>query len=146
MINFEVSNQTKAKIDLRLIKKIIADFSVKAKIKKPTYLSLAFVDKRTVKKWNSAYRGKDKPTDVLSFADRDAVSMPGEEKELGEIIICLPVAREQAKKYGWDLDYEISRLLIHGLAHLIGYEHEGVCKAEAERMSDFEKSVIMMSQ
>jgi probable rRNA maturation factor len=145
MITFDLINQTKIKVNAKLIKKIIEDFSVQAKIKQPVYLSLVLVDKKVIRKWNLIYRGKDKPTDVLSFAQRDCAEIPGEEKELGEILICLTVAREQAKKYGWSLDYELARLLIHGLAHLAGYEHEEVSEKEAKRMTNFESSVMSMN-
>lgn len=145
MITFDLANNTRSQVNLRLIKKIINDFSVAAKIKEPLNLSLVFVDRRAIKKWNTTYRGKSKPTDVLSFAQRDAIEIPGEIKELGEILICLPVAKDQAKEYGWSVDQEVARLLIHGLAHLVGYEHEGVSKKEADKMAKFEKQIMEMN-
>lgn len=142
MINFEITNQTRSQVNSKLIKAIINNFSEVAKITEPVNLSLVLVDRRLIKKWNLIYRGKDKATDVLSFAERDAEAIPGEAKELGEILICLPVAKDQAKEYGWSLDQEITRLLVHGLAHLIGYEHEGVSEKEAAKMTKFEAQAL----
>ena len=142
MINFEITNQTRSQIKLKLIKSIINNFSEVAQIKEAVNLSLVFVDRRLIKKWNLIYRGKDKATDVLSFAQSDGEAIPGEINELGEILICLPVAKDQAKEYGWSVDQEVTRLLVHGLAHLIGYEHENVSQREAAKMTKFEAKAL----
>ena len=82
---------------------------------------------------NKRYRGKDRTTDVLSFAFREG-SFPGIQPEmLGDIVISIPEARRQAEVTGITLESEISRLLIHGLLHLLGYDHEQG-PAEADRM------------
>lgn len=146
MITFEIV--TEIKVNEKLIKDAVKEFDRQAKIKGKKVFSLAFVDGQTIRKWNRAYRGKDKITDVLSFAQRD--SDPDESKffgqaekgELGEILICLSRAKAQAKEYGWSLDQEICRLLVHGLAHLIGYEHENVSKKIEKEMFDFEKRIM----
>jgi probable rRNA maturation factor len=62
--------------------------------------------------------------------------------DLGEILICWPQLRRQAKEYGWSNEIEFARLLVHGLAHLSGYDHENVSKVEARKMTDFEQSVL----
>ncbi|MDR0306577.1 MAG: rRNA maturation RNase YbeY [Chitinispirillales bacterium] len=69
-----------------------------------------------IRKLNRQYRGKDKPTDVLSFefSDQDL---------LGEIYISLQRAKTQARSYGLTYDEELKRLLVHGLLHLMGYDH-----------------------
>ena len=73
------------------------------------------------RKFNAQYRGKDYPTDVLSFHC-------GEEQPdgfyLGDILICVPVAMEQASENGTDLDTELFTLMVHGILHLAGYDHE----------------------
>lgn len=143
MLQYEIANAIKARIDERLIKQCVQAFGQSAQIKKKKIFSLAFVDAKMIRKFNRNYRGKDKATDVLSFAQRDSdFSGPGEEAELGEILICYSQVKKQAKENGWPVDYEICRLLIHGLAHLIGYEHEGVSKKEEEKMIKFEAGVI----
>jgi rRNA maturation RNase YbeY len=71
---------------------------------------------------NRRFLGKDRPTDVLSFPDhaRD----PGKTVHIGDIAICLDAARRQARGAHRSLDEEVKRLLIHGLLHLLGYDHE----------------------
>ena len=143
MLKFDLANQTNFTPNLNLITKVVRAFNRQAKNKSDGNFSLVFTDGPTIRKWNRIYRGKDKITDVLSFAEADAeFSGHNESKDLGEILICVSRAKSQAKEYGWSIDEEINRLLVHGLAHLIGYEHEGVSKKEEKKMIDFEKKVL----
>ena len=96
-------------------------------------LSLLFVGSRTMKHLNSTYRGIPKETDVLSFpmADEEVApfalphTSPSEPSlMLGDIVISVPRTTEQAKDYGTSFHEELLRLLIHGLLHLIGHDHE----------------------
>jgi probable rRNA maturation factor len=81
----------------------------------------------TVRDLSRRYRGEDAPTDVLSFAfGEDAgefVLPPGESTRLGDVAISLPAARRQAKQAGHSLEREMALLLVHGLLHLLGYDH-----------------------
>lgn len=148
MLIFELDVAVAAAVDERLIKKIVRAFDRQAGLPGKKFFSLAIVDGPTIRKWNRAYRGKDKITDVLSFAERDSdpasaeIFGPAAGGELGEILICWSRAKAQAKKYHWSNDEEICRLLVHGLAHLIGYEHEGVSERTAEKMFKFEREVM----
>lgn len=143
MITFEINNKTKFQPDLKAIKKTVKIFSQNYRRADGKYFSLALIGQAEMKKFNCYYRGKDLPTDVLSFAPRDSQDdWPIDQNDLGEILICLPVARAQAKKYNWETDYEISRLLIHGLAHLVGFEHEAVPEAVIKKMENFEKRIL----
>ena len=80
-----------------------------------------------VRDLNRRYRGDDVPTDVLSFAlsenAEEFVLPPDESKRLGDIVISLPAARRQAKQAGHPLERELALLLVHGLLHLLGYDH-----------------------
>lgn len=94
-------------------------------------VSLSFVDDATIAQLNSAYRGIDEPTDVLSFAmdgedefASDADSDVPLERQLGDIVISVPRAQEQAAVYGHSLEREIGFLFVHGFLHLLGYDHE----------------------
>lgn len=82
------------------------------------YISLAFVDEETIRELNKTYREKDKKTDVLSFPAWDELS-----RTLGDVVICVDVARDQAKNIGHSLEDEISYLFIHSIFHLLGYDH-----------------------
>ena len=101
-------------------------------------LSVLFTDDTAIRELNHTYRGKDRPTDVLSFSQLEDESTLFSGESLGDIVISLERAREQASDYDNDFDQEISRLLIHGLLHLFGYDHENVSEAEIIRMQQEE--------
>lgn len=73
---------------------------------------------------NRRYRGKDRTTDVLSFALREGMFPHIQPTVLGDIVISVPAASRQATEAGHPLSREIERLLVHGLLHLLGYNHE----------------------
>ncbi len=79
-------------------------------------LGIRFAGDREVRRLNRTYRGKDRPTDVLSF--------PGEDGHLGDILISVPVARRQAAAAGHAVERELQVLLLHGLLHCLGHDHE----------------------
>ncbi|HPB82503.1 MAG TPA: rRNA maturation RNase YbeY [Spirochaetota bacterium] len=83
-------------------------------------------DNNYIRAINRDYRRKDSPTDVISFAYRED-PFPGVEdvpEELGDIYISIERAQEQALEYGVDLIDELKRLIVHGILHLVGYDHE----------------------
>ncbi|SFP20850.1 rRNA maturation RNase YbeY [Salibacterium halotolerans] len=90
-------------------------------------LSVTLTDNETIQEINSQYRGLDKPTDVISFAlnegeqDHLQADMP---ELLGDIVISLEKAEEQADTYGHSLKREMAFLAVHGLLHLLGYTHD----------------------
>lgn len=101
-------------------------------------VALTFVNNERIHELNRDYRGIDRPTDVLSFAmneggeeEPDIVYEIEEEEELsglpdmlGDIIISVERAREQAEEYGHSLERELGFLFVHGFLHLLGYDHE----------------------
>ena len=98
-------------------------------------LSLLITDDKEIHRLNAEWRGKDKPTDVLSF--------PSDNGEiLGDVVISLPTLKRQAREYRVTPAAELLRLLIHGTLHLLGYDHEKVSKSEAERMRKKERELI----
>ena len=74
------------------------------------------MDDASIQELNQKWRGKDQPTDVLSFPQ-------GTPTHLGDIVISLPTARRQAERFQHSLQTELQRLLIHGILHLLGYDH-----------------------
>lgn len=97
----------------------------------PYEVSLVFTDSETVRRLNRDYRGVDEPTDVLAFymlpqkeADPLFVVPPDGVTRLGEVIISYPQAVEQAKEQGHSTERELALLIIHGILHLLGYDHE----------------------
>jgi len=97
----------------------------------PYEMSLVFTDSQTVRKLNRDYRGVDAPTDVLAFymlpqkeTESTFVLPPDGVARLGEVIISYPQAVEQAKEQGHSVEQELALLIIHGILHLLGYDHE----------------------
>ena len=80
-------------------------------------ISVVFCDDSFIQALNAEYRGKNKPTDVLSFAQDDP-------QMLGDIVLSVPTAARQAEAAGWPLEHEIALLAVHGLLHLLGYDDE----------------------
>ena len=110
----------------------IAQAVLKAeKVAPPYEVSLVFTDSETVRKLNRDYRGVDALTDVLAFymlpqkgADSSFALPPDGVTRLGEVIISYPKAVEQAKEQGHSPERELALLIIHGILHLLGYDHE----------------------
>ncbi len=102
-------------------------------------VELSFVDDDEIRQVNSQWRGKDSATDVLSFhygrSTPDEVD--GAEDPFGEIIVSVETAREQAGRLGHETEQELSLLVIHGLFHIMGMDHED--EDEAERMAEAEE-------
>ena len=90
---------------------------------KDVYLSLLFTDNEKIQVINRDYRGKDSPTDVISFAYLETDGDVGPYNTLGDIIISLERVEEQAKEYNHNFKREFYYVLTHGILHLIGYDH-----------------------
>jgi len=90
---------------------------------------------------NRTWRGKDRTTDVLSFSLREGRFLHIQPEMLGDIVISIPVAARQADEAGHSLTVEIERLLVHGLVHLLGYDHERGDR-EARRMKRMEQRLL----
>jgi len=101
-------------------------------------LSLALVGNREIRKLNSQYRNKNEPTDVLSFPLEG--DLPKGKKLLGDVVISVEQAEKQAREGMKTLEKELEILLIHGILHLLGYDHE-VSPKEAHRMHRMEKRI-----
>lgn len=93
------------------------------------YVSVTLVDNEFIHNLNREYRHIDRPTDVISFAfldgnnEKDKIFQSGQNVVLGEIYISFDKAREQAASYGHSLDRELKFLFVHGILHLLGYDH-----------------------
>ena len=99
-----------------------------------------------VREYNRRYRGLDATTDVLAFAaqerptDQRFQAPPGTDHWLGDIVISLPQARRQAKAAGHPVDDEVRLLAVHGLLHLLGYDH--VARADEARMTALTNRIL----
>ena len=90
---------------------------------------------------NRRYRKKDRTTDVLSFSFSEGGGIPARTGALGDIVISVPVAERQAREDGETLRRSLDRLMVHGLLHLLGYDHER-SSAEAQRMRTRERKLL----
>ena len=87
-------------------------------------VSLLLTDNPTIHRLNSSFRGGDRPTDVLSFPQYQAGEAPQPHSSLGDIVISLPKMAEQAAAFDHSQKRELCFLFVHGLLHLLGYDHE----------------------
>jgi len=102
-------------------------------------LGILFVGDQRMRSLNRQYRGKDRSTDVLAFAMREAPHSSAD--LLGDVVIAVPTAVRQAKQGQRSLDEELTVLLVHGILHLCGYDHERSEKA-ARRMHRRERMIL----
>lgn len=102
----------------------------------PAELSIMLSDDAAVHELNRRYRNTDAPTDVLSFAqsEGDVFAQPeAGARMLGDIIVSVDTARRQAAEYAVTLQDEVAHLLVHGILHLLGYDHEEADDAQIMR-------------
>ncbi len=123
----EINNLTNFVVDKKFFVGV-AKKVLKSENKERENLSIAFVSPDEIQKLNKKYRKKDKPTDVLSFEKVSDFT-----EEAAEIIICPYIVRENAKESKLSLKKELANILIHGILHTLGYDHE-VSKMAAEEM------------
>jgi len=114
-MKLSVHNQTD--YDIKEIKEIMK--SIFKTIKNKKNIQIIFVNDADIHHMNFRYRGIDKPTDVLSFANDDET-----ENSLGDVFISIDQAKRQAETYQHSFEREIGFLAVHGYLHLIGYDHQ----------------------
>jgi len=140
MNKFEVFNETDKKIDLDEEKKII-EYALKYEKLENVEFNVIFVDSKAIRDINKKYRGIDKVTDVISFALEDNEDVKFEfGRLLGDIYICVERMEEQAKEYGHSLIREQGFLTVHGLLHLLGYDH--MTKEEEKVMFERQEMIL----
>lgn len=105
-------------------------------------LSLNFVGDKKIKALNNKHRHKNKVTDVLSFPLGDGTMSKYDIMPLGDIFICFPFVKKQSKLENKNLKDELSRLSVHGLLHLLGYDHEK-SKNDADKMFRIESKILV---
>lgn len=123
----------------RIAREILAleGFAVDA----PVELSLVFCDDDFIQKLNHDFRGHREPTDVLSFPMADPVADPAV-RMLGDVVISMETARRQARLLGHPIALEVVFLLVHGILHLLGADHDSV--TERHRMRRREEQICLL--
>ncbi len=122
----EITNLTRGKIDKAFLNKVAQKT---LKVVGQQDISLVFVGEKKIQEINKKYRAKNKPTDVLSF------------EGLNEIYICPQVVKKQAEELYIPYENELARVLIHGILHLKGYDHEKSEK-EAGKIRKLEDKIL----
>ncbi len=108
--------------------------------KTPWYIDCAVVGKQKMTFLNTQFRGKKEPTDVLSFPGAELYFH--ETSYLGELVVCLPVLLYQAKDLKHSPEHELDVLIIHGILHLLGLDHDK-SKSEEKLMSQWEQRLLV---
>lgn len=138
----ELESETDATgIDSHALERLALHALETQSVPRPAELSILLADDATVRELNQRYRDTDAATDVLSFAqsEGEAFARPdGAAPHLGDIVISVDTAREQAAEYKLALHDEVAHLLVHGILHLLGYDHEQPDDAAAMRLQEDE--------
>ena len=121
----EVNNLTRARIDVMFLKRTAENVLRREKAKGD--ISIALVGRVISQNLNKRYRGKGKPANVLTF--------PSLELGLGEIVVCPQEVRKYAKRYGMIMKQALGLMVVHGVLHLLGYDHKRIEKKEKEYLS-----------
>jgi len=138
-----VNRQSRISVPLRALDKFLARARRRLRLSKDSF-AVCLVTDTEIARWNRAYRGKSGPTDVLSFATNarktkrrrakngrvrkddlfDAAAANHSEQYIGDIAIAPAVAKRNASRFGRTFDDEMRILILHGILHLMGYDHE----------------------
>ena len=127
MNSFEIINETNEEIkELEQIEKLV-EFALSYQKVQNSIFNIIIVDEEKIKEINREYRNKDAVTDVISFAlEDDDTFFETDIRILGDIYICLKRCMDQSIEYGHSFLRELSFLTIHGLLHLLGYDHMNI--------------------
>lgn len=119
----------------------VLDYAIKKLKIDNSIFDIIFIDDEEMHKLNKEYRGIDRTTDVLSFALNDNKHIDTFINSLGDIFISIPKMKSQAIEYGHSEKRELSFLALHGLLHLLGYDHT-LGKKEEEEMFGLQKEIL----
>ncbi len=128
-IDFIDETNELSKEDIDFVERLLKYAAEKELTEGDSEISISFVMNDDIQEINKTYRGKDQPTDVISFALEEMgegeieISGIGGPRVLGDIVISIERAREQAVEYGHSFDRELGFLTLHGFLHLLGYDH-----------------------
>ncbi len=106
----------------------------------PIELTLRIVDKQESQQLNSLYRGKDKPTNVLSFVFENPPGLAESLPILGDLVICAEVVAQEAIEQNKNLMAHWAHMIVHGSLHLLGYDH--ITDSEAQQMESLEIAIL----
>jgi len=148
-INISVEQKLKVSLEEGWLQRIALRTLEAEGIASPAEMGLVITDSKTIQKLNRTYRGEDQPTDVLAFhmtpdtsqeSELRFVGPPDGVHHLGEVVISYPQAVRQAQEQGHGVTQELALLIIHGILHLLGYDHE--LPEEEQQMKARENEIL----
>ena len=145
-IDLEDQTQSVSNDVLQLLQQVLAFAAQKEQVADDAEVSLTLVDNQTIQEINRDYRQKDQVTDVISFAmqerHEDEIDIIGADLPvvLGDIIISVDQAKEQALTYGHSFEREMCFLAVHGFLHLLGYDHMN--EADEKEMIERQEEIL----
>jgi probable rRNA maturation factor len=143
-MNIHIENRQKAvKLDLRRIRRVVHKLKEVLSCSDQE-ISLLFVDNEQIRQMNRQYLNRNHPTNVISFPIREGDYSHVNPHLLGDIVISVEQALQDAASGDLPFNDEIDFLLIHGLLHLLGYNHEGADDKEALKMREKEDAVFFL--
>ena len=142
MNDFEIIDNYGCDFDYKYLEKIINRTLEMENVKDSTF-SIVFIDDEYMHELNLKYRGIDRTTDVLSFAFEDNNKICYNIRQLGEIFVSIPKMKLQAEEYRHSEKRELAFLIVHGILHLLGYDHTLGLKEEKEM---FEKQELVLNE
>ena len=126
-VDIQIDPRFAGKVDEGRLRRVIAK-ALESEGRSEGELTILITGDEQVQELNRRYRGVDAPTDVLSFGvvsdEEGFVTPPEASAYLGDIVVSYPRALEQAREYGHSVEEEMDLLVVHGLLHLLGYDHE----------------------
>lgn len=147
IIDMEDETEQLAQDQLSMVENLLQHAAQTENVPQDAELSVTFTDNQRIQEVNREYRNKDQVTDVISFAMEELgegeVSIVGGEdmpRILGDIIISVPRAKEQAEEYGHSFTRELGFLAVHGLLHLLGYDH--MTEDDEKKMFGKQKDIL----
>lgn len=145
-IDFMDETNKVSEMEINQLSKLLQFAASQQKLEGEIELSVTFVDNNRIQEINKEYREKDQPTDVISFAMEELgegeiplmnSTLP---RMLGDIIISIDRAKEQAEDYGHSYSRELGFLTVHGFLHLLGYDH--MTKEDEEMMFSLQREIL----
>ena len=141
MINYEINDLVGYK-DYSYLDDVIKRTLKHEKIDNCVF-SIIFVDEKEIQRINKEYRNIDRVTDVISFAFEDNSKIVYNTRQLGEIFISIPKMLSQAEEYGHSYKRELAFLTVHGILHLLGYDHT---KSKEDEKIMFERQEVILNE
>jgi probable rRNA maturation factor len=125
VVDLELEGASEAGVDERALRRVVTTVLAELGLDGQVAVGVSFVEPKRMRELNAQHRGRDAVTDVLSFPIDELDELPaGLERQLGDVVICAAQVEEQALEAEVDPELELTTMVVHGLLHLAGADHE----------------------